>query len=1100
MAENKKPDPESGFEVELDDELAGFTEPVVADESAQTLLNISVDTVDTPPSDNAISKKETGKTEHLSTGQFSSAGTSRTPTGHVLANSAAGRYEIKREFARGGMGRILIAFDASVGREVALKELLPNVEDHSTSSGTSGVIDRFLREAKITGQLEHPNIVPVYEIGKRDDGRTYYTMKFVQGKTLETRLRAINGDETIDKREKLSRRLRLLENFLDVCNALAYAHSRRVIHRDLKPANIMVGDFGETLVLDWGLARVLDQPIDEPSIRAAAAGASSSIHAEDSGSKTLDGAVLGTPAYMPPEQARGEIFMVDELSDVYSLGAILYEILAGRPPFKGDRAQTILARVQVTEPDKLTPIHGAPSDLIALCNKAMARDKGDRLKTAVMLADEVAAYRDGRQLSVYRYTASEKIWRFVRKHTGAVVITLVAIAAMITGGVVSYMQVTDERDVAQTARDDAIEERAAAQAALERADSEQKQRIALEEKQEQEAKDRAKAKEKHRQQQIQFRRKSIGEQQQVLTNLEIDAKAAFAKTRLEGLEKSGIKSAGATVMDIEDNKLLLQDLMKGIRAFSLLIALETTPVEGAYHAFVSDTELARQRARLLEIQGYTCEIAIANSDFALADFVVNEMNVDTEDLQRRQDAVEAARTAQKTARALEMQAALKDIREGLGRPNRAKNLPDLEEYVLNISSYRDPQTYLELSQALSRLFAFNISKGNHAWTGAERDEITFCCRVLGYLRLPQQTVPALTLAAKALKDERLIVEVGRALCRTKHHTAETALEDIRERLKDKQHIWAQILTLYRMVPNGPLPENPTPDDILTRAEIMIIKEQPNEARELLETRSDGLDKLPKYHYLLGMTKPSTQIGVDQMLKVIELDAAHLQAHTRLAEFYGRMKQYKLAEAYGLKAIELDSESWMAWHTLGFVYTLMGPEQRQPAIEAISKSLEINPQNFAAFSNRAAMYIHLKEYGKAEVDLSRALYLNAKHAEAYINRSVCRRALGDLDGALQDCNRMLEFFPDHPWGILNRAETYVLLEKYESAIVDYSTLIERGGPTFVATRIDRARCYFELQNFDAAADDLYEFLDEYPDHTLKAEAEALLDKVEKKLDE
>ncbi|MEE9312144.1 MAG: serine/threonine-protein kinase [Planctomycetota bacterium] len=195
---------------------------------------------------------------------------------------------------------------------MALKELLPNVEDHASSSGSAGMIDRFLREAKITGQLEHPNIVPVYEIGQREDGRTYYTMKFVKGKTLESRLRAINGDESIDDREKLSRRLRLLEQFLNVCHAIAYAHSRRVIHRDLKPANIMLGDFGETLVLDWGLARVLDQPLDDLQKQEKSSDLSASLLPEDSGSKTLDGAVLGTPAYMLPEMTVTALGMAGE--------------------------------------------------------------------------------------------------------------------------------------------------------------------------------------------------------------------------------------------------------------------------------------------------------------------------------------------------------------------------------------------------------------------------------------------------------------------------------------------------------------------------------------------------------------------------------------------------------------------------------------------------------------------------------------------------------------------------------------------------------------------------------------------------------------------
>ncbi|MCF6228856.1 MAG: serine/threonine protein kinase [Planctomycetes bacterium] len=276
------------------------------------------------------------------------------------------RYDVLKEFARGGMGRVLLAKDKNVGRDVALKELLPELLSGSSLGGASvgfagsagpgsfpketsasqGIVERFLREAKITGQLEHPNIVPVYEIGKDDDGDYYYTMRFIKGKTLADRLREIRKDTSLDEPERFAARIKLLDSFVDICNAIAYAHSRGVIHRDIKPENIMLGDFGETLVLDWGLARVKgqkDRNLDD--FKRGTIAMSQSLFNADSEALTMDGSVVGTPAYMAPEQARGDLEDVDDQSDVYALGAVLYQILTGYPPYEGPMAALIVQQV-----------------------------------------------------------------------------------------------------------------------------------------------------------------------------------------------------------------------------------------------------------------------------------------------------------------------------------------------------------------------------------------------------------------------------------------------------------------------------------------------------------------------------------------------------------------------------------------------------------------------------------------------------------------------------------------------------------------------------------------------------------------------------------
>src|SRR5207302_2244773 len=202
-----------------------------------------------------------------------------------------GRYQVRSEYGRGGQSRVLLAFDAHMGREIALKELLPEGAEPGSGSGSQAAASRFVREARITGQLEHPNIVPVYELGRPDDGSFYYTQKLVRGVTLKAKLR---------EAKTLADRLKLLTHFADICHAVAYAHSRGVVHRDLKPDNVMVGQFGETVVLDWGLAKARG----EKDVKGKQLQRETEAMRADA---TMAGHALGTPSYMSPEQAQGKL-------------------------------------------------------------------------------------------------------------------------------------------------------------------------------------------------------------------------------------------------------------------------------------------------------------------------------------------------------------------------------------------------------------------------------------------------------------------------------------------------------------------------------------------------------------------------------------------------------------------------------------------------------------------------------------------------------------------------------------------------------------------------------------------------------------------------
>ncbi|MDC1141976.1 protein kinase [Planctomycetota bacterium] len=387
------------------------------------------------------------------------------------------RYKIKKEHARGGMGRILVARDNVVGREVALKELLKGNDGGMSvppgSVESQGIEERFLREAKVTGQLEHPNIVPVYEIGKSDDGSVYYTMKFVHGITMSRHIKNIAADKQLTKSEKLAARIRMLDGFTDVCNAIAYAHSKGVIHRDLKPDNIMLGEFGETVVLDWGLARVHGQDDSANDLANKSRAISDSLWKSDGANLTLDGSVVGTPAYMAPEQARGSLDEIDEQTDVYALGAVLYQLLSGRPPYEGPSAGLIVQQVLAGPPLRLKAFApDIPPELVALVERAMAHTKSERFTSARELASEVQAFRDGRALASYNYSTRESLARWVKRHKAPVLTAALALSIIITGSVFAFVELRKEKQAAEHGHASALDAQAEAEASWKVAKSE----------------------------------------------------------------------------------------------------------------------------------------------------------------------------------------------------------------------------------------------------------------------------------------------------------------------------------------------------------------------------------------------------------------------------------------------------------------------------------------------------------------------------------------------------------------------------------------------------------------------------------------------------
>jgi serine/threonine protein kinase len=295
------------------------------------------------------------------------------------------RYTMSRHIARGGMGEIYLVEDTSLGRQLAMKVLDTTIDSEEFSA-------RLRREAHIVAKLEHPGIVPVHDIGELPDGRLYYTMKYVQGARL---------DDYVTPSMSMTDRLRI---FQKICEPVAFAHSKLIIHRDLKPQNIMIGSFGEVLVVDWGIAKAVHEDTVVGGIKSASS---------SNGVSTMHGTVVGTPAYMSPEQQRGEIDAMDQRTDIYSLGAVLFFLISGSYPEPIVDAQ-LLRR-------KRSRI---PKSIAAVCLKALSPSPEDRYDSVIALSEDISRFLDGKPVTAYRENVLERIERWVGRNRFLVLLIL----------------------------------------------------------------------------------------------------------------------------------------------------------------------------------------------------------------------------------------------------------------------------------------------------------------------------------------------------------------------------------------------------------------------------------------------------------------------------------------------------------------------------------------------------------------------------------------------------------------------------------------------------------------------------------------------------
>ena len=357
------------------------------------------------------------------------------------------RFRVLRTHARGGLGEVFVAEDTELKRDVALKQILPRQAGNQTSRA------RFLLEAEITGNLEHPGVVPVYALGSGDDGCPYYAMRFIRGESLEDAIQSYHSESHWDDPAAKALQLReLLQRFVAVCHTMEYAHSRGIIHRDIKPENIMLGRYGETLLVDWGLARPYRDIKSELDADDDLGGLGAEPQMSQSAARpTQMGSVVGTPQFMSPEQAAGKLDQMGPAADVYSLGATLYCLLTDRPPFTASDVRRVLLDVHAG--NFLPPRQvrrEVPPALEAVCLKAMKHDPKDRYASARALGADIERWLADESVSCYHEPPIEHVQRWMRRHktsTQAAAIAVVLIA-VVTG--VAYVREAGLRTDLQT--------------------------------------------------------------------------------------------------------------------------------------------------------------------------------------------------------------------------------------------------------------------------------------------------------------------------------------------------------------------------------------------------------------------------------------------------------------------------------------------------------------------------------------------------------------------------------------------------------------------------------------------------------------------------